>query len=331
MAGSLTERLTETGLTRAREVASRIVHEAPKLADLGAEQLEELARIVVAESLKSELAKAAVLEKIPYQEERGLFLQKAGRTGSERTRKLYSGALDKLDEWCRQQGFLTVELAPAQADHWIESLKAEGRAPSTVSLLVAAASSFWTFLEGRHAELRNPFRGTRARPPRKAIRRLEVPTDDEVRIIENAAGGWLKAAINVMSQAGLRAGALPSLSISGQSYTCTTMGKGRTGRIPAGARKMIQEAGLPLRAPFKDKSVHQIEDGFRYLTKRLRDAGQIAARYSAHDLRHAFALRIYRDTRDIYATEKALGHATVGVTENYLRSIGIDGGTHDRP
>ena len=309
MAGSLTERLTETGLTRAREVASRIVHEAPKLADLGAEQLEELARIVVAESLKSELAKAAVLEKIPYQEE----------------------ALDKLDEWCRQQGFLTVELAPAQADHWIESLKAEGRAPSTVSLLVAAASSFWTFLEGRHAELRNPFRGTRARPPRKAIRRLEVPTDDEVRIIENAAGGWLKAAINVMSQAGLRAGALPSLSISGQSYTCTTMGKGRTGRIPAGARKMIQEAGLPLRAPFKDKSVHQIEDGFRYLTKRLRDAGQIAARYSAHDLRHAFALRIYRDTRDIYATEKALGHATVGVTENYLRSIGIDGGTHDRP
>jgi site-specific recombinase XerD len=330
MAGELTDRVKETGLERVKEVAQRIAHDAPKLADLGAEQLEKLARIVVTETLKEDLRKAADLEKIPYQKERALFVQRASRSGSERTRKLYNAALDRLDDWCKRQGFATLQLAPAQADDWIESLKAEGRAPSTVNLEVAAASAFWTWMERRHTELRNPFRGTRARPAKKAARALQVPTDDEVRIIENAAQGWLKAAIVLMGQGGLRAGALPSLRISGQAWTATTKGKEQTGRVPMEARDAIQKAGLSLRSPFGDKNVWQIEDAFRYLTKKLHAEKKIEARYSCHDLRHAFAVRIYEATHDIYQVERALGHATVGVTETYLRSLGILNGAPGR-
>ena len=50
------------------------------------------------------------------------------------------------------------------------------------------------------------------------------------------------------------------------------------------------------------------------------------AQYSVHDLRHAFAVRFYAAAHDIYATEKALGHANLSVTETYLRSIGIETG-----
>ena len=219
MAGQLTDRVTETGRERVKEVAQRIAHESPTLADLGAEQLEKLARIVVAETLRDELRKAADLEKVPYEEERERFIQRAGRTGSEHTKIAYRSALDRLEAWCTLQRISPLELTPARADEWIESLKAEGRAPSSISLMVAAASSFWTWLERRHLELRNPFRGTRSRPKKEPRRKLEVPTDTEVRLIEQAAMGWLKAAIVLMSQAGLRAGALPSLSISGDRYT----------------------------------------------------------------------------------------------------------------
>ncbi len=66
------------------------------------------------------------------------------------------------------------------------------------------------------------------------------------------------------------------------------------------------------------------QDGFRYLTKKLHWEGQIAARHSCHDLRHAFAVRIYGETHDVYLVEKALGHANVGVTETYLRSLGLE-------
>ena len=114
------------------------------------------------------------------------------------------------------------------------------------------------------------------------------------------------------------------MSISGDRYTCTTKGKEQRGKVPQEAREAIQKAGLSLRSPFEDKAVHQIEDGFRYLTKKLHAAGQISARYSCHDLRHAFAVRIYQSTHDVYRVEKALGHANVGVTETYLRSLGLE-------
>lgn len=325
MSGQLTDRVKETGLERVKEVAQRIAHESPSLADLGADQLEKIARIVVTETLKDDLRKAADLERVPYEEERETFLQRAGRTGSVHTRTAYRSALDRLDEWCKRQGICTLELTPARADDWIESLKAEGLAPSSIGLMVAAASSFWTWLERRHAELRNPFRGTRSRPAKRPRRKLEVPTDAEVLVIEQEADGWLKAAIVLMGQAGLRAGALPSLSISGDRYSCTTKGKEHSGKTPAEARAAIQRAGLSLRSPFKALTVHQIEDAFRYLTKKLHAAGQIAARYSCHDLRHAYAVRVYQATHDVYATEKALGHANVAVTEGYLRSLGVVG------
>jgi integrase len=85
----------------------------------------------------------------------------------------------------------------------------------------------------------------------------------------------------------------------------------------------MERAGLSLRGPFKDKNVWQIQDGVRLLTGRLKAAGQIQAQYSAHDLRHAFAVRVYTATRDVYETKKALGHASVTVTETYLRSLGV--------
>ena len=58
--------------------------------------------------------------------------------------------------------------------------------------------------------------------------------------------------------------------------------------------------------------------------KKLHTADQIAALYSVHDLRHAFAVRLNQDTHDIHQVEQALGHATVAVTETYMRSLGLE-------
>jgi integrase len=71
--------------------------------------------------------------------------------------------------------------------------------------------------------------------------------------------------------------------------------------------------------------VHQIEDGLRYVTKKLHARGRLQARYSCHDLRHAFAVRLYHATWDVYQVEKALGHANAAVAEGHLRSLGFEG------
>jgi integrase len=64
---------------------------------------------------------------------------------------------------------------------------------------------------------------------------------------------------------------------------------------------------------------------FRYLAERLHVAGKLRETYSLHDLRPSFAVRLYKKNRDVYRVEKALGHATIAVTETYLQSLGLGG------
>jgi site-specific recombinase XerD len=89
------------------------------------------------------------------------------------------------------------------------------------------------------------------------------------------------------------------------------------------ARAVMERAGLPLRSPFSTFSADQIRMRFSYLVGKLYRDGKLRERYSVHDLRHAFAVKLYKATRDVYQVKKALGHATVGVTEAYLRSLGV--------
>ncbi|MCX7038017.1 MAG: site-specific integrase [Spirochaetes bacterium] len=244
MTGMLADRARAEREARVKAVVGKLAHKVPELADLDEATLEKVARIALLDEVKCKLRDAARLERIPYAEERELFIARASRTGSERTRKLYAGALARLEAWCERQGLSPLELTPARADDWIEAEKAEGRAPATVQLAISGASAFWTWMERRHPELRNPFRGTRARPAKKPARASTAPS---------------------------------------------------------------------------------IAKAFEYLARKVFQAGRIRARYSVHDLRHAFAVRLYESTHDVYQVEQALGHASVGVTETYLRSLPFGG------
>ena len=180
MTGTLTDRARAERERRVKAVVAKLAHEVPELADLDPRTLEKVARIAMLDDVKGKLKKAVELERIDYQREREQFIERASGTGSQRTKKLYAAALTRLEAWCAKQGISPLELSPARADDWIESEKAEGRAPSTVRLAVAACSSFWTWMERRYTELRNPFRGTRARPVCKLTRKLAIPSDVEI-------------------------------------------------------------------------------------------------------------------------------------------------------
>ena len=158
-----------------------------------------------------------------------------------------------------------------------------------------------------------------------------MPSDAEVRILQTEAEPELAAAIVMMGQGGLRVGALPGISITGARWSSTTKGREQSGRVPEEARQAIMRAGLPLRSPFAGVSGGAIADRFRRLVLKLHAAGKLQARYSAHDLRHAYAVRLYEATHDVYQVEKALGHANVAVTEGYLRSLGLVGGSLSPP
>ncbi len=103
MTGSLTRRSTEKGEALVKSVARTIAQDSPRLADLPAAELEKLARVVVAESLKDDLRREADLAKIDYQAERQRFLARASRTGSRHTLRAYTAALEHLEAWAERE------------------------------------------------------------------------------------------------------------------------------------------------------------------------------------------------------------------------------------
>jgi len=318
----IAQRITGTPTGNPAELALRIKREAPTLADLNNDQLEQIARLVMTQRLAAEMHTAVNIAGIDWYKEKGLFLENAGHEQSVHTRRGYKNALGKLDGWVADQGINPLELTAMQADDFIYSLKASGASSATVRLTTAAASSFYTFLNRRHKEINNPFRGTKARPKEKASRILTIPSTLEVETIIQELPPVLAAAVSIMSGLGLRCGALPGLSIKGERFTSRSKGKEISGDIPAEIIERIKAAGLLLREPFIDKTTNSIELAVAYYIKKLFREGKINAAYSCHDFRHYFAVSHYRNYKDIYAVQRALNHASIAVTERYLRGIG---------
>jgi site-specific recombinase XerD len=307
------------GLPAVEALAHRLAKEAPGLADLSAEQLETVARVVLGQRLARDLDRKADLAGIDYRAERAAFLAQAH---SPHTARAYASALDRLDTFAARMGLSVLELHAKEADDFAQALASEGRAPASVRRDIAAASAFLAFLARRHDRISNPFRGSKARPKKQASRVFAYPSETEIQTILEALPPETRAAAAVMAYRGLRVGALPSLTIRAGRFAARSKGKDIAGAMPAEVLEEIKRAGLDSRQPFASTSETKLADAIRKRTAILAEDGKLAAAYSPHDLRHAFAVREYRKDRDIYRLSKLLGHASIQVTETYLKGLG---------
>jgi len=294
-----------------------MVHQTPSLSSLGREELKAVAKGVIFDDLKADLKNRVEIEKINYKAKRQTFIDRNAKK-SAKSAKAYSHALDLLELWADRAGISVLEMKATHADAYIDSL--EG-ASSTVRLRVAACSSFFTFLEREtDGRIRNPFRGTRARP-KKQSKVPEVPTIEELEIIKAELSPTNNAAVIAMMEHGFRVGALGTLVIWGGKYTGNSKGKEISGLISTVVVEAIKEAGLDSRKPWANLSEDAIRNAFKYASGRLYKAGKIKAAYSVHDIRHYFAIHEYLKDKDIYRLKMLLGHASIQVTETYLKGV----------
>jgi site-specific recombinase XerD len=325
---AIAERITNAPAGSPEEMALRIKQEAPTLASLNPDQLEQIARLVMTQRLTAELNTAVDLAGIDYEKEKAVFLDNAGQ--SEHTRRGYRAAIARLETWAARHNIKPLELKPSQADDFIYSLRneksektGEANSSATVRVTAAAVSSFYTFMHRRHASIDNPFRGSKARPKEKAVRGLAVPSGKEVKAMLKELPPMEAAAVSVMAELGLRAGALPSLEKRGGRYKATSKGKEFFVDLAPDMIKRMAAAGLDVKKPFAGKTANSIELSVAYHIKKLFQAGKIAAAYSCHDFRHFAAAREYAKDKDIKRVRDFLNHSSISITERYLRSIGV--------
>jgi len=185
-------------------------------------------------------------------------------------------------------------------------------------LNISAASAFFTWLERRHNIIRNPFRGTRARPRRKAKKTLLIPDENDMQQTIGYFSGSTKAAVVVMAKAGLRVGALTTLTIRDGKYTCITKGKEQKGILTPEIIKVLKPLGS---RPFAERTSGGIAESVKYGVNALFKKGLIKEKYSCHDFRHYFAVQEYSRDKDIYRISKLLNHGNISITQNYLRGL----------
>jgi integrase len=304
-----------------------LIKNAPGLDGLNADQLGKVGQLVYAQRLAAQMNAKVDIAGIDWKTEREKFLSDCR---SAETRRSYSASLVRLEKWAARENAEPLTLPPAAADQFIRDLKAEGRAAASARRDIAAASAFYSFLERYYSAVKNPFRGTRIRPPSASKKETVIPTAADYKTIIKELPPVEKAIAAALAERGLRAGALPTLELKSGKYHGRSKGKALEEDNAAGVtlpKKVlaaIRAAGLDIKKPFADWTANSIERRINYHIGKLYKAGKIAAAYSCHDFRHYFAVKEYRKNKDIFRLSKLLNHAGIQITQVYLKSLGIE-------
>lgn len=266
-----------------------------------------------------------LIKQIDYETEKENFFKQCSKTKSNHTKRQYKNGLNKLEEYCRINNKNILFIKAREADDFITEVNSSELSNLSIRALVSSCSSFFSFLERRYPFIKNPFRGTKTRPPVKNKKRLEVPTKKEIElIIKDISDPLIKMAIIFIMECGVRVGALPKLEIKNNKYYSYSKGKEISWKVTDKAIKELKKNKLDIETPFKNKSSEVIRNIFYRSSKRLYVQGKIKAAYSIHDIRHYFAVTLYKQTRDIELIRKALNHSNIAITGLYLRSLEVE-------
>ncbi|WP_304331643.1 site-specific integrase [Brachyspira innocens] len=266
-----------------------------------------------------------LIKQIDYETEKENFFKQCSKTKSNHTKRQYKNGLNKLEEYCHMNNKNILFIKAREADDFITEVNSSELSNLSIRALVSSCSSFFSFLERRYPFMKNPFRGTKTRPPVKNKKRLEVPTKKEIElIIKDIADPLIKVAIIFIMECGVRVGALPKLEIRNNKYYSYSKGKEISWKVTDKVIKLLKQNNLSFNCPFKNKSSEVIRNIFYRSSKRLYKQGKIKAAYSIHDVRHYFAVTIYKQTKDIELIRQALNHSSIAITGIYLKSLEVE-------
>ena len=266
-----------------------------------------------------------LIKQIDYETEKENFFRQCSKTKSNHTKRQYKNGLNKLEEYCNMNNKNILFIKAREADDFITEVNSSELSNLSIRALVSSCSSFFSFLERRYPFMKNPFRGTKTRPPVKNKKRLEVPTKKEIElIIKDISDPLIKVAIIFIMECGVRVGALPKLEIRNNKYYSYSKGKEISWKVTDKVVKLLKQNNLSFNNPFRNKSSEVIRNIFYRSSKRLYNQGKIKAAYSIHDIRHYFAVTLYKQTKDIELIRQALNHSSIVITGIYLKSLEVE-------
>ncbi len=262
---------------------------------------------------------------------------------AERTLRLYTDALARLQAGCEQLGLPLDQLRPAAARGLVAELHAAQLGPRSLALILSAWRGYYQWLAQQRRIDHDPLSGVKApragRPLPKAL-----AVDDAVQLADSVQGAEPatvrdRCLIELLYGAGLRIGEVLGLDVQpgGDGFVdlanaeAQVLGKGAKRRgVPLGAQALAAVRDwLAVRGQLArpDEPALLVGDRGARLSasqarKRLAEAAVAAGlptHVHPHMLRHSYASHLLQSSGDLRAVQELLGHANISTTQVYTR------------
>ncbi len=262
---------------------------------------------------------------------------------AERTLRLYTDALARLQAGCEQLGLPLDQLRPAAARGLVAELHAAQLGPRSLALILSAWRGYYQWLAQQRRIDHDPLSGVKApragRPLPKAL-----AVDDAVQLADSVQGAEPAAVrdrclIELLYGAGLRIGEVLGLDVQpgGDGFVdlanaeAQVLGKGAKRRgVPLGAQALAAVRDwLAVRGQLARPDEPALLVGERgarlsasQARKRLAEAAVAAGlptHVHPHMLRHSYASHLLQSSGDLRAVQELLGHANISTTQVYTR------------
>jgi len=232
---------------------------------------------------------------------------------------------------------------PEPVRDFVNSLRRDGRRPSTQARKVAAIRSFYGF--ALREELADRDVAALLDAPKAGSYLPDVLSAEAVAAIldappaDNAAGIRDRAILELLYASGLRVSELTGLDtdrLDLAGLQVRVIGKGnRERRVPMGdeARERIHRylagpreewtAGRPTAAVFvSQRGARLTRESVGRLVRRWAAAAGVESRVTPHTFRHSFATHLLEGGADLRVVQTLLGHASISTTQLYTHLTG---------
>ena len=225
---------------------------------------------------------------------------------------------------------------------FLASLKAKGRAGTTLCRCLASLKCFYAYLESTKRIATNPAVGIKPPKVEKKLPYVLTPAEIE-RLLEQPVPSDLKgfrdkAMLELLYATGIRVTELVELNISDVNLDmgfihCKHDVHERIipiGKICTSALAGYIKNARPLLVKSKKEGAlflnllgqRMSRQGFWKLLKQYAVAANIKTPITPHTLRHSFAAHLLENGADLHSIQTMLGHADISTTQVYARLVG---------
>ncbi|MDR3148485.1 MAG: tyrosine recombinase [Oscillospiraceae bacterium] len=257
------------------------------------------------------------------------------------TRTSYACDVGQFIHYLEEMNVSFDEVMSENVADYIDTLKAIGKASSTLSRTLAALKCFYGYLCAIEVCELNPVSNvTMERQKRKLPTVLTgIEMDSFLGQLRGSdyKGIRDKAMLELLYATGIRVSELIALNIedfSPEMKTLTCEGKSGARRIPIydGAVTALQEYISESRSYLTNNSGEQAlfvnvaggrmsRQGFWKIVKHYQEKAGITNEITPHTLRHSFAAHLLANGADLRSLKEMLGHADISSTQVYKKLI----------